>query len=87
MGLGWFCPPLAAGWQWGAEVAAGAAGGGGVQVQGGLFMQGQLQARVPIAQDWSLQVEAGRLRTARAGTSAPFAGVSLVAGFSRLQGR
>jgi hypothetical protein len=52
-----------------------------------LFMQGQLQARVPIAQDWSLQVEAGRLRTARAGTSAPFAGVSLVAGFSRLQGR
>jgi len=88
LGLGWLAAPWGqAGWRLGAEASLGAAGGGGVQVSGGLFGQAQVQARLPVAPDWALQVDLGQLKAARGALSSPFVGIGLVSEFSRLQAR
>ena len=88
LGLGWWSQPLGdTGLRWGGEATLGAAGGGGVRVDGGLFAQGQLQARMPLSRDWSIQADAGWLRGVRGNWSSPLLGLSLVSSFSRLEGR
>jgi len=88
LGLGWWAPPVGeSGLRWGAEATLGAAGGGGVRVSGGLFAQGQVQARMPLSRDWSVQADAGWLRGVRGNWSSPLLGLSLVSSFSRLEGR
>lgn len=88
LGLGWTAAPWGqAGWRLGAEASLGAAGGGGVQVNGGLFGQAQLQARVPLAPDWALQLDLGQFKAARGALGSPFVGIGLVSEFSRLQAR
>jgi hypothetical protein len=87
VGIGWLSAPLAAGGlRLGAEASAGAAGGGLVHVSGGAVWQGQLQARYPLARDWSLQADAGALRTVRGSLSTPLLALNAVYSFSRLEG-
>ena len=80
-------PWVGSNWRLGAEATVGAAGGGSVAVNGGLFAQAQLQARYALARDWALQFDVGQLRGARGGLSSPLVGLSLVSSFSRLEGR
>ena len=88
IGAGWLSALLAdSGWQFGAEASVGAAGGGLVQVGGGLLGQAQLQARYALSRDWALQADAGWFRTRRATQSIPLVGVSLVHSYSRFEGR
>lgn len=88
LGVGWLTAP----WREsasrvGMQASLGAAGGGGVQVSGGLFGEAQLLARLPLASDWALQFGAGQFKSARGPLSSPFVGVGVVSTFSRLQGR
>ncbi len=86
LGLGWLTASVAdPGWRFGAEASLGAAGGGGVKVGGGLIGQAQLQARRALTPEWSLQADAGWLRSRSGALSSPFVGVSAVYSFSRLQ--
>jgi hypothetical protein len=55
-------------------------------VGGGLIGQAQWQLRRSLSRDWSLQAEAGWLRSRQGTLSTPFAGLSAVYAFSRLQG-
>ena len=88
VGVGWMSTPwVGSNWRLGAEATVGAAGGGSVAVNGGLFAQAQLQARYALARDWALQFDVGQLRGARGGLSSPLVGLSLVSSFSRLEGR
>ena len=86
-GAGWMSAPLAGGWRLGGEATVGAAGGGLVDVAGGAIWQAQAQARYPLTRDWSLQAEAGLLRSWKAGVSTPVLGLNAVYSFSRLEGR
>ncbi len=86
LGLGWLTAAVAdPAWRFGAEASLGAAGGGGVNVGGGLIGQAQLQARRALSPDWSLQADAGWLRSRSGSLSSPFVGISAVFSFSRLQ--
>jgi len=86
-GAGWMSAPLAGGWQLGGEATVGAAGGGLVDMAGGAIWQVQAQARHPLTRDWSLQADAGLLRSWKAGVSTPVLGLIAVYSFSRLEGR
>ena len=87
LGLGWLSAPLGASpWRVGAEASVGAAGGGSVQVGGGLIGQAQLQARYTLSPQWALQADAGWLRSRHGALSTPLIGLSAVYSFSRLQG-
>lgn len=86
LGLGWLTAASAdPAWRFGAEASLGAAGGGGVNVGGGLIGQAQLQARTALSPEWSLQADAGWLRSRNGALSSPFVGISAVYSFSRLQ--
>lgn len=88
LGLAWLAEPLAAApCRLGVEATLGAAGGGGVQVAGGLIAQGQLIGRCALSPAWALQLDAGWLRSRRSALSSPVLGLSLVHAFSRLEGR
>jgi hypothetical protein len=87
LGLGWLTARRAdSAWRVGAEATVGAAGGGGVKVDGGLIAQAQLQARYALTSQWALQADAGWLRSRHGSLSTPLFGVSAVYAFSRLQG-
>ena len=87
LGLGWLTARRAdTGWRLGAEASVGAAGGGAVQVGGGLIGQAQLQARYSLTPQWSVQADAGWLRSRHGALSSPLLGLSAVVSFSRLQG-
>ncbi len=85
LGAGWMQARQPGAWRWGAEASLGAAGGGNVDVNGGLFAQAQLQLRREFAPGWSWQLDAGQLRTVRGGLKSQMLGVSLVSEFGRLQ--
>jgi hypothetical protein len=86
-GIGWLSAPLAAGGlRIGGETQVGAAGGGLVSVSGGALWQAQVQARYPLSRDWSVQLDAGGLRTFKGALSTPLLGLSAVYSFSRLEG-
>ncbi|MEY2894106.1 MAG: hypothetical protein RJA98_4014 [Pseudomonadota bacterium] len=88
LGAGWLTPLQPdSPWRFGAEATLGAAGGGSVAVNGGLFAQAQLQARYALSPGWALQADVGRLRGLRGELSSPLIGVSLVSSYSRLEGR
>ena len=85
-GLGWLSAPLAAGGlRLGGEAQIGAAGGGLVSVSGGAVGQAQVQARYPLSRDWSVQLDAGALRSFKGALSTPLVGLSAVYSFSRLE--
>ena len=87
LGLGWLSALLGGtAWRVGAEATVGAAGGGSVQVGGGLVGQAQLQARYDLSPQWALLADAGWLRSRHGVLSTPLVGVSAVYSFSRLQG-
>jgi len=86
-GAGWMSAPLAGDLRLGGSAMLGAAGGGLVDVAGGAVWQAQAQARYPLNRDWSLQAEAGVLRSWKAGVSTPVLGLNAVYSFSRLEGR
>ena len=87
VGVGWLSAPLTSGGlRLGGEASVGAAGGGLVEVSGGALWQAQLQARYPLSRDWSLQADAGGLRTFKGSLSTPLVGLSAVYSFSRLEG-
>lgn len=88
VGLGWLSDPLLGlplhlGW----EASVGAAGGGQVQVDGGLIGQAQMRVRYAFARDWALELDAGQFRGLRGSLSSPFLGLSLVSSFSTPQAR
>ncbi len=86
LGLGWLAgTPQGGGWRFGAEATLGAAGGGAVRVGDGLFGQVQGVARYAFTPAWSLQADAGWMRTRQGGMSTPFVGLGSVVTFSRLQ--
>jgi hypothetical protein len=88
LGAGWLSAARpGSDWRLGAEASVGAAGGGGVRVDGGVFAQAQMQARYRLAGDWSLQVDAGLLRGLRGNWSSPMIGLGLVSSFTRLERR
>ncbi len=93
LGVGWLSAPVGnegdngnGGWRFGGEATLGAAGGGGVRVDGGLIGQAQLQARRALSRDWALQADAGWLYGRHGTLSSGLIGVSAVYSFSRLQG-
>lgn len=86
LGLGWLGPALFdQRWRFGAEATLGAAGGGAVDVGGGLIAQVQGVARYAVTPGWALQVDGGWLRSRHGAMSSPFVGLSSVVSFSRLQ--
>lgn len=86
LGLGWLGPALVdQRWRFGAEASLGAAGGGAVDVGGGVIGQFQGVARYAVTPGWALQLDAGWLRSRHGSLSSPFVGLSSVVSFSRLQ--
>lgn len=70
IGIAWASPVQQPGWQWGAELLAGAAGGGGIETRGGAIVQPMLRAgwaRGP--QRWHLGI--GQVHALRGGLSSP----------------
>jgi hypothetical protein len=60
--------PIAGRWHAGAEALIGAAGGGGVETDGGLIAQPNLYVGVDLGRSLSLRVGGGRIRSLRHGT-------------------
>ncbi|MBL8303454.1 MAG: hypothetical protein JNM26_11845 [Ideonella sp.] len=70
IGLAWATPLDRPGWQFGAELLAGAAGGGGVDTRGGAVLQPMLRAGwADGAQRWQLGL--GQVRALRGGLDGP----------------
>lgn len=71
VGTGLATAPVARGWQWGAELLAGAAGGGGVDTAGGAIVQGLLWAgwTADGLNQWRLGV--GQVRALRGELASP----------------
>ncbi len=57
--------PVAASWRVGAEALAGAAGGGGVDTQGGALMQPMAYVDVDVSRALSVRLSAGRVKALR----------------------
>ena len=62
----------------GAEALAGAAGGGGVDTQGGAIVQGRAYADVALTDALSLRVGVGRIKSVHGGLGAPVVDAGLV---------
>ena len=65
----------------GAEALAGAAGGGGVDTQGGAVVQARAYADVALTDSLSLRVGAGRIKSVHGGLSAPVVDAAIVFNF------
>ena len=74
-GVGWGSTPGHAGWSLGAELMAGAAGGGGVATQGGAVAQAMVYAGRSFGAG-SLQLGAGRIRSQRGDLNSPVLDIS-----------
>jgi len=61
VGLGWETPPTAWGMSVGAEALAGAAGGGGIDTQGGAITQPMLFVAQNLSEGQRLRLGAGRV--------------------------
>ena len=70
--------PLGASLRAGAELLAGAAGGGGVDTQGGALLQARGYADLAVSRSLSLRFGAGRVKSVRGGLSAPALDASVV---------
>ena len=87
VGAGLSTTPSAHPWQLGAEVLAGAAGGGGVDTRGGAIVQTLAWAGWPVAKDGQLRLGLGGVRAVRGGgLSSPLIEVSWSQAFG-LSGR
>ncbi len=62
----------------GAEALAGAAGGGGVDTQGGAIMQARAYADVALTDSLSLRIGAGKIKSVHGGLNAPVVDAALV---------
>lgn len=70
IGLAWASPLQQLGWVWGAEILAGAAGGGGVETRGGAIVQPMLRAGwASGATRWHIGI--GQVHALRGGLSSP----------------
>ena len=65
----------------GAEALAGAAGGGGVDTQGGAVMQARAYADVALTDSLSLRVGAGKIKSVHGGVNAPVVDAAFVFSF------
>ncbi|MEO8300054.1 MAG: hypothetical protein ABI574_19855, partial [Burkholderiales bacterium] len=72
---------LAPGWRAGAEMLAGAAGGGGVAVQGGAVVQPMLWAARELGTYSRLQLGIGQLRSLKGDLSTPVLDLSWLVAF------
>lgn len=80
-GLGWSTRWDDAPWRLGAELLAGAAGGGGVATQGGAVGQAMLKLGYQPSPDRVWQLDLGRVRSQRGGLDSPVLGLSWVQRF------
>jgi hypothetical protein len=71
----------------GVEALAGAAGGGGVDTQGGAIVQARAYADVALTDSLSLRVGAGKIRSVHQGLDAPVVDAALVFRFGVDRGR
>jgi hypothetical protein len=62
----------------GAEALAGAAGGGGVDTQGGAVLQARAYADVALTDTLSLRIGAGKIKSVHGGLDAPVVDAALV---------
>ena len=65
----------------GLEALGGAAGGGGVDTQGGAVLQGRAYADVALTDSLSLRVAAGKIKSIQGGVNAPVVDAALVFSF------
>jgi hypothetical protein len=65
----------------GAEALAGAAGGGGVDTQGGAVMQARAYADIALTDSLSLRVGAGKIKSVHGGLDAPVVDAAFVFSF------
>jgi hypothetical protein len=75
-GLGWRAAPEAGAWHLGAELLAGAAGGGGVATQGGAVAEAMAYVGHATPSGGALQLGVGRLRSQRGGLNSPVVDLS-----------
>lgn len=80
-GAGWQTELGGPTWRLGAELLAGAAGGGGVDTQGGAVAQGMVMLSRRLGARSELQIGAGRVRSLRGGLSSPVLDLSWVQSF------
>jgi hypothetical protein len=79
--------PVAPRLRLGAEALAGAAGGGGVDTQGGAVLQARAYADVALNDALSLRIGAGKIRSVHGGLDAPVVDAALVFRFGVDRGR
>ena len=70
--------PITPTWRLGAEALAGAAGGGGVDTQGGALLQGRAYIDAALTDSLSLRVGAGKVKSVHGGLDAPVVDAALV---------
>jgi hypothetical protein len=70
--------PVTPGLRLGVEALGGAAGGGGVDTQGGALMQGRAYADVALTDALSLRVAGGKIKSVHGGLDAPVVDAALV---------
>jgi hypothetical protein len=73
--------PVASRLRLGIEALGGAAGGGGVDTQGGAVLQGRAYADLALTDSLSLRVAAGRIKSIHGGLNAPVVDAALVFSF------
>ncbi|HEX5355820.1 MAG TPA: hypothetical protein VFW93_06365 [Aquabacterium sp.] len=81
VGAGWQTDLGSPQWHLGAELLAGAAGGGGVDTEGGAVAQGMVLLGHTIGPRSRLQIGAGRIRSLHGGLSSPVIDVSWTQSF------
>ena len=81
--------PVAGRLRLGAEALAGAAGGGGVDTQGGALVQARAYADLALSDSLSLRIGAGKVKSVHGGVDAPVVDAALVFrfGVDRSRGR
>ena len=70
--------PITPSWRVGIEALAGAAGGGGVDTQGGALLQGRAYIDAALTDSLSLRVGAGKVKSVHGGLDAPVVDAALV---------
>ena len=75
-GMGWRSSGLQADWSVGAELLAGAAGGGGVATQGGAVAQALLYVSQRVGRGQAVQFGLGRVRSQQGGLNSPVLDIS-----------
>ena len=78
--MGWQAP-LVSRWRAGAELLAGAAGGGGVDVRGGRIVQPMAHLGYEVRPGLALQLDAGYLRSSSGTLRSPVLGASMAFSF------